>query len=366
LFIPHAISDVGAKSIFIRTDGSIDPSSVPITRDGNTYTLTADLYDKTIIVEKDNITINGNGHHLLGSSTPYSTAVNISEREGVTVKNLKITSYYYGMSIEFSSYNTLIGNTISDDNIVIYAEGSTDNLIFHNNFITEPNRKYGGANSWDNGIEGNYWSGDQNEDFYSGRSQNITGSDGIGDNSYIVDEDNLDSYPLMGPYHSFSVEKQGGTQYLYAISDSNVTSLTYDLSHKIILQVSNNSENLEFCRLDIPKALLAPPYTVLVDDGQTPIAYYNDNLADNGTDRWIYFSYQHSNHLVTIVSTEKLPGDVNQDGKVSLSDLVLLALAYGSKPGDSNWNLNADIDSNGAVGLSDLVILAQHYGQHYP
>jgi hypothetical protein len=60
-----------------------------------------------------------------------------------------------------------------------------------------------------------------------------------------------------------------------------------------------------------------------------------------------------------------LPGDVNRDRKVSLSDLVLLALAYGSKPGDSNWNLNADIDSNGAVDLPDLTILAQHYGQHY-
>jgi hypothetical protein len=57
-----------------------------------------------------------------------------------------------------------------------------------------------------------------------------------------------------------------------------------------------------------------------------------------------------------------LPGDVNYDGKVSLADLVALAHAYGSKPGDTNWNPNADIDSNGIVGLSDLVILAQHYG----
>lgn len=59
-------------------------------------------------------------------------------------------------------------------------------------------------------------------------------------------------------------------------------------------------------------------------------------------------------------------GDINGDFKVSLADLVILAQAYGSKPGDSNWNPNADVDGNGAVGLSDLVILAQHYGQHYP
>jgi outer membrane protein assembly factor BamB len=61
-----------------------------------------------------------------------------------------------------------------------------------------------------------------------------------------------------------------------------------------------------------------------------------------------------------------IPGDLNGDFRVNLQDLVILANAYGSKPGDPNWNPNADIDGNGAVGLSDLVILAQHYGQHNP
>jgi hypothetical protein len=45
---------------------------------------------------------------------------------------------------------------------------------------------------------------------------------------------------------------------------------------------------------------------------------------------------------------------------------VTLALAYGSKPGDTNWNPNADIDGNGIVDSADLTILALHYGQHYP
>lgn len=61
-----------------------------------------------------------------------------------------------------------------------------------------------------------------------------------------------------------------------------------------------------------------------------------------------------------------IPGDINGDFKVSLQDLVSLASAYGSKPGDINWNPNADIDGSNAVGLADLVILAAHYGQHYP
>jgi hypothetical protein len=58
-----------------------------------------------------------------------------------------------------------------------------------------------------------------------------------------------------------------------------------------------------------------------------------------------------------------IPGDIDGNFKVQLNDLVLLAHAYGSRSGDSNWNSSADIDDNGIVGLSDLVILAKNYGQ---
>lgn len=61
-----------------------------------------------------------------------------------------------------------------------------------------------------------------------------------------------------------------------------------------------------------------------------------------------------------------IPGDLDGNFQVQLTDLVILAKAYSSTPSSPNWNPNADIDGNGVVGLSDLVILAQHYGQHYP
>lgn len=71
--------------------------------------------------------------------------------------------------------------------------------------------------------------------------------------------------------------------------------------------------------------------------------------------------------------TITIPGDINGDGKVGLTDLVFLANAYGTTPATGGtpgvahaWNPNVDIDNNGIVGLSDLVILALHYGQHYP
>ena len=68
-----------------------------------------------------------------------------------------------------------------------------------------------------------------------------------------------------------------------------------------------------------------------------------------------------------VTATFGLIGDINHDGKVSLADLVMLAAAYDSCPGDSNWNPECDIaPPYGVIGLTDLVTLAMHYGQHYP
>jgi hypothetical protein len=76
------------------------------------------------------------------------------------------------------------------------------------------------------------------------------------------------------------------------------------------------------------------------------------NISDN--------TFTDGTILVTIL------GDINGDFKVSLSDLVILALAYRSKPGDAKWNPNADINGNSVVDLQDLTMLAIHYEQHYP
>jgi hypothetical protein len=83
----------------------------------------------------------------------------------------------------------------------------------------------------------------------------------------------------------------------------------------------------------------------------TITAYVRPVQSEINTPGWV---------LVTI------PGDVNGDAKVTLSDLVILANAYGSKPGDIKWNPNSDINGNGKLDLPDLVLLALHYGQHYP
>lgn len=61
-----------------------------------------------------------------------------------------------------------------------------------------------------------------------------------------------------------------------------------------------------------------------------------------------------------------VPGDLDGDYQVTSSDVTILAEAYGSKLGSTNWNPNADLNNNKIVGLSDLVTLALHYKEPYP
>jgi nitrous oxidase accessory protein NosD len=72
---------------------------------------------------------------------------------------------------------------------------SHNNVIYHNKFVNSllytENRngtQFTPKNSWDNGLEGNYWSDYTGED---------ADGDGIGDTPYMVGKDNVDNYPLM-------------------------------------------------------------------------------------------------------------------------------------------------------------------------
>jgi outer membrane protein assembly factor BamB len=61
-----------------------------------------------------------------------------------------------------------------------------------------------------------------------------------------------------------------------------------------------------------------------------------------------------------------IPGDVDGIGRVNMNDIVSILKAFGSTPGQPNWNPNCDINGKGRVDMSDVVIAVSHFGQHYP
>jgi hypothetical protein len=58
-----------------------------------------------------------------------------------------------------------------------------------------------------------------------------------------------------------------------------------------------------------------------------------------------------------------IPGDVNGDDIVELSDFFITSQAFGSTLHSSHWNPNADINGDGYVELMDFWIMSQHFGE---
>lgn len=63
------------------------------------------------------------------------------------------------------------------------------------------------------------------------------------------------------------------------------------------------------------------------------------------------------------IVTVAMQGDVNADKTVNIFDVVILAIAFDSRPGDSEWNPIADINNDGIVDIFDLVVAAINFGE---
>ncbi|MEJ5253368.1 MAG: hypothetical protein HPY54_06910 [Chthonomonadetes bacterium] len=55
-------------------------------------------------------------------------------------------------------------------------------------------------------------------------------------------------------------------------------------------------------------------------------------------------------------------GDVDGDNEVTLFDFGALVAAFGSMPGDPNWNAEADLDGDEEVTLFDFGVLVRNFG----
>ncbi len=57
-----------------------------------------------------------------------------------------------------------------------------------------------------------------------------------------------------------------------------------------------------------------------------------------------------------------IKADTNNDGSVSILDLVLVATHFGSRLGSANYNAAADLNGDGVIDVSDLLLVAPSFG----
>ena len=253
-------------SITINADGSISPSTAPIEKTGNIYTLTSDMTG-SITINCNNTVLDGKGYTLVSNEYDNESGiVALSKVSNVTVKKFIILFSEYkktiGISLAYASNvvvanNTITGfdsiqawnggtytgiyvvggnsNTITQNNLMYNLNGieflsSSYNLIVQNN-ITSKTNSHGGLHS-----TGIYFSSASNNTIYHNNFVNSTylaqvpnsinvwddgylgnywsdyqtkypyaaeiDNSGIGNVPYVIDEQNKDRYPLTQPFNS--------------------------------------------------------------------------------------------------------------------------------------------------------------------
>ncbi|MGF3535233.1 MAG: right-handed parallel beta-helix repeat-containing protein, partial [Candidatus Bathyarchaeia archaeon] len=120
-------------TIYIRSDGLVFPSTAPINRNGNVYTLTDNIVNYSIVVLRDDIVLDGAGIYRIEGPPEYpSKGIDLTGRHNITIRNMEIRSFYYGIFLNMT-INIQI-NGITANRTTIYGWNSSSIIIHGNNF----------------------------------------------------------------------------------------------------------------------------------------------------------------------------------------------------------------------------------------
>jgi parallel beta-helix repeat protein len=125
-------------SIVIKGDGTVDPVSSPIQRDGNVYTLTGDIVGYTLAVEADNVTINGGGYSLQGNDNYVGVFV---QQHTVIIQNMRISGFSYGILFTWygmgtaNNYIVVTECTLTGNQVGISVDDYSKNSIITSNTV---------------------------------------------------------------------------------------------------------------------------------------------------------------------------------------------------------------------------------------
>ena len=309
------------------------------------------FYSDSNSLSENNITANG----LEGIKLESSSSNIISE-------NSMIANSFDGVWLDNSSY----GNIVSENSMLanslngIDLTSSSNNTIYHNDVINNAHQfnSYLSTNTWDDGYPsgGNFWSDYNGTDHFNGSYQNQTGSDGIGDTPYVIDSNNTDRYPLMGPFSSSTA------------AGLNVTVFPSD-------DVGLIFQNVTYAGWTTAGGIVTFPVALSNLTGEYVDVMVGARFSGNVTVRIIFddsnMTQDQKSRLQLMQFT--LPGDITgstlgvPDGKVDIRDISYVAKQFGTSTSSPNWNPIADLTGpngvpDGRVDIRDISYVARRFG----
>jgi parallel beta-helix repeat protein len=178
-------------TIYIRAGGSVDPPTAPVsTLDKVIYTLTDNIISSStgITVERDNVTIDGNQYTVQGPDYEILYGIDLTGRSNVTIKNMNIKGFSYGIWLNSSSNNNVSGNNITANNYDgIDLHSSSYNSVSGNNIANNNDGIYLDSSS-NNNVSGNTITANNHD----GIDLSISSYNSLGRNNITNNYDGID------------------------------------------------------------------------------------------------------------------------------------------------------------------------------
>jgi parallel beta-helix repeat protein len=252
IFLAFNVKPAGADAatVYINSDGSVVPSSAPISSSDNiTYTVTGNISYPTyngIVVWRNNIVIDGNGYTVQGNQS--GNGISLTGISNATIKNVNIQQFQYGIFLLGSNNNTVSGNNASANiykGIYLY-NSSGYNTVSGNN--VSANSEYGislDVFSNSNTVSGNTVTANNASgiSLYSSNSNAVSGNIATA-NSYGILLDSSSNNTVSGNNASANIYKG---IYLYNSSGYNTVSgnnVSANSEYGISLDVFSNSNTV--------------------------------------------------------------------------------------------------------------------------
>jgi len=287
----------------------------------------------------------------------YGVSLSLDSSGNILYENDILSNFYSGLQFYRSSVNEVYHNNIINNTIQVDFKDSWN--IFDDGYPSG----------------GNYWSD------YNGADSN---GDGIGDTPYIIDEYNVDHYPLMGPWTSEGANVSVTPSSELTITFKNVTSAGITTASKLDtgpeppsgFKLAENYYDIETTANYAETIELRITYDdcnmTVEEETSLSLMHWDETLQ-----QWINITtlldtenniiYGETNHLSTFaITVPYIPGDVDGDLKVKMDDIIAICDAFGSKVGQPKYDPNLDINNDNKISMDDIMTAVEHFGQHYP